>query len=581
MSLDKTTLPVKNIPEKRNIHSISDPAMQAVLSGSALIGIVIFFLKVSKTVPISNWALTIFYSFVFIGFLFAAFIRLISMRIRFVFFLALLFLVGTIDLFIGGLNSDGVLFLLVFTVLSVVFYGIRTGLLIAVMPLIVFIFISFGMSTGLFSPNPTLGILQSNSIFDWVLIGMVLLFGIVASYSGIHQMIPRLLESLFKKEDQSYLLQVETQQLNRSLEDASTNLQRKTAELAVASQIARNIAQQEDPLSVIDNTLNMIRDQFGFYHAGLFLVDDRREFAVLSAATGDAGFEMLQRNHRLKIGEQGIVGFVAAQGISRITADVGQDAVHFQNPLLPNTHSEMALPLRLKDRIIGVLDVQSELKSAFTQQDVNIVQTIADQLAISIAHSKIVTEMQNNLEEYRSRAQMITQKEWSEYLLGLRAPHSIRYTSKGFQKTSIESPLSREAFTSGQTQVKTRRNRSGTISTVAIPIKLRDTTLGVIELKVENPDQALRIQTLLEATASRLALSLENARLIEEMQVRMDQEQMVSEITSKVRSSTAINEILRQTAIELGRSMGLSDVKVELRTQPTLVDQTETQEIAG
>jgi transcriptional regulator with GAF, ATPase, and Fis domain len=241
----------------------------------------------------------------------------------------------------------------------------------------------------------------------------------------------------------------------------------------------------------------------------------------------------------------------------------------------------MALPLRLKDRIIGVLDVQSELESAFTQQDVNIVQTIADQLAISIAHSRIVTEMQNNLEEYRSRAQMIAQKEWSEYLLGLRAPHSIRYTSKGFQKASIESPLSREAFTSGQTRVKTRRNRSGTISTVAIPIKLRETTLGVIELKVENPDQALRIQTLLEATASRLALSLENARLIEEMQVRMDQEQMVSEITSKVRSSTAINEILRQTAIELGRSMGLSDVKVELRTQPTLVDQTETQEIAG
>lgn len=154
MSLDKPTLPVKNIPEKRNIQSISDPAMQAVLSGSALIGIVIFFLKVSKTVPISNWALTIFYSFVFIGFLFTAFIRPISMRIRFVFFLALLFLVGTIDLFIGGLNSDGVLFLLVFTVLSVVFYGIRTGLLIAVMPLIVFIFISFGMSTGYFRQIP-------------------------------------------------------------------------------------------------------------------------------------------------------------------------------------------------------------------------------------------------------------------------------------------------------------------------------------------------------------------------------------------------------------------------------------------
>jgi hypothetical protein len=197
MSLDIPTLPIKNTSEKRNIQSISNPAMHAVLSGSALIGILIYFLKVSKTVPISNWTLTIFYSVVFIGFLFTAFLRPISVRIRFVIFLALLFLVGTIDLFIGGLNSDGVLFLLVFTVLSAVFYGIRTGLIIAVMPLIVFIFISFGMTTRLFSPNPALGVLQSNSFFDWAMIGMVLLFGIVASYTGIHQMIPRLIETLF------------------------------------------------------------------------------------------------------------------------------------------------------------------------------------------------------------------------------------------------------------------------------------------------------------------------------------------------------------------------------------------------
>ena len=98
---------------------------------------------------------------------------------------------------------------------------------------------------------------------------------------------------------------------------------------------------------------------------------------------------------------------------------------------------------------------------------------------------------------------------------------------------------------------------------------------------MENPQEVENIQSLIESSASRLALSLENARLIEEMQIRMEQEKMVSEITSKVRSSTAINDILRQTAIELGKSMGVSDVRVELRTKSAAQEQVETVETQG
>ena len=581
MNLEKTSQPQRIIDRKQNILLLSNPAMQAVLSGSALIGIIIYFLKISKTISSSNWTLTVIYSLVFIGFLFTAFLKPVYVRTRYIIYLVLLFIVGVVDLFIGGISSDGVILLLLFSVLSAVFFKIRIGLITAILPLVVLVFIAFGMTTGLFSPDPENGVLISDSVIDWVLVGIVLLFGIVASHAGIYQLIPKLIYSLFAEEVQSSSFQAENQALNNSINDASVNLQRKTAELAVASQIARSIALQDDPLSVIDTTLNLIRDQFGFYHAGLFLVDNHREYAILKSATGDAGREMLLQDHKLRIGEQGIVGFVASQGIARIAADVGQDAVHFQNPLLPNTHSEMALPLRLRDRIIGVLDVQSELESAFTQQDANIIQTIADQLAVSIDHSRVVAELQNNLEEYRSRSQIITQKEWSNYLLGMHAPRSIRYTSKGIQKTSGESVLSKIAFSSGQTQVKTKKSRSGIVSSVAIPVKLRDVTIGVIELKVDKPEEIQGIKALIESTSSRLALSLENARLIEEMQVRMDQEKMVSEITSKVRSSTAVNDILRQTAIELGRSMGLSDVRVELRTTGSKVDQVENQETKG
>ena len=578
MSLEKPEIPQSKTPGDRSILFASNPAMQTVLLASALVGIVIYFLKISQTIPAGNILLSAIYSVAFLGILITAFLQNIPIRARYPVYLFFILLVGTTDLFFGGLTSDGLLFLFGFTVLTALFYRSRITLVIAAIPLGVMIFIGFGMVTGLIRPDPAQAILNSDSVYNWVLVGAVLYFGILASHAGVFQFIPKIVDSYFSQKEQTSKFEQDNLALTRAIDEASLTLQRRTSELGIASQIARNIALQQDPLNLIDNTLNSIRDQFGFYHAGLFLIDELQEYAVLKAATGDAGREMLNQNHRLKIGEQGIVGFVASQGTARIAADVGQDAVHFQNPLLPNTHSEMGLPLRLGSRIVGVLDVQSETESAFSQQDVNIIQTIADQLAVSIEHSRIVTELQRNLDEYKSRSRVLTQRDWAEFITNLRSPRSIRYTSKGLQKSTEESPISREAVSTGSTQVKTRRGKSSSTATVAVPIKLRDITIGVIELKISDPSEIPNIQNLVESTSSRLALSLENARLIEETQLRMEQEKMVSEITSRVRSSTTVNDILRQTALELGKSMGLTDVRVDLRTKSNPSSATENRE---
>jgi GAF domain-containing protein len=575
---EQSSNPPANPKTARSTAFITDPAKQAVLLGSALIGIIIFFFKISRTIPADNWGITALYFVVFVGIILLAFIRSISMTIRYPIYLGLIIIVGTIDIYLGGLESDGVFFLFLFTVLTALFYRSRVGLFTAAIPFGVMIFIGFAMSGKLISPNPAYTFSLSDSPINWIFIAVVLLFGVIASYSGIYQYIPKLTESFFLQQNKTEALFNENKALIQSINDANINLQRKTSELAIASQIARSIAQQQDPLQLIDTTLNTIRAQFGFYHAGLFLVDSNREFAVLKAATGDAGREMINQNHKLRIGEQGIVGFVADQGVARIAADVGLDSVHFQNPLLPDTHSEMALPLRLGERIIGVLDVQSENPSVFSQQDVNIIQTIADQLAISIDHARVVTDLQRNLEEYKSKAQAITQSEWANFLLGLRTSKSLRYSSQGIQKSSSESTIAREAITSGQTQIKTRKGKTGKTATIAVPLKLREAVIGVIELRIDDPSEIPDFQSLIESIASRLVLSLENARLIEEMQIRVEQERMVSDITSKVRSSTAVNDILRDTAIELGKSLGLSDVRVQLRTKSSLESTSATQE---
>jgi FOG: GAF domain len=174
------------------------------------------------------------------------------------------------------------------------------------------------------------------------------------------------------------------------LQEANRDLARRTAQLEAASEVARRAAAIRDVQTLLDETVRLISQRFGFYHAGVFLVDEAGEYAVLRAASSEGGQRMLARGHRLAVGEVGIVGYVAGTGKPRIALDVGEDAVFFSNPDLPHTHSEMALPLKVGERVIGVLDVQSVEPSAFTDEDVAVLQTMADQIALAIENARLL-----------------------------------------------------------------------------------------------------------------------------------------------------------------------------------------------
>ena len=150
---------------------------------------------------------------------------------------------------------------------------------------------------------------------------------------------------------------------------------------------------------ILNKTVNLIRNRFGFYHVSIFLIDDTRTWAVVRASTGEVGKIMMERPHRLAVGSQSIVGYVTANGKPRIALDVGQDAVHFNNPLLPDTRSEMALPLIARGSVIGALDVQSVEAGAFTDEDVKMLQVMADQLASAIENVKLFEQTQRRLVE--------------------------------------------------------------------------------------------------------------------------------------------------------------------------------------
>jgi len=164
---------------------------------------------------------------------------------------------------------------------------------------------------------------------------------------------------------------------------------------------------------VLDTTVDAISEKFKFYHTGIFILDDEKRWAILRAASSEGGRQMLASGHRLAVGEVGIVGYVAGTGKPRIAFDVGGDAVWFNNPNLPETRSEMALPLKVGDEVIGVLDVQSVQPQAFTDEDISTLQLMADQLAVAVQNARLLEVMESALKELRDIQLDYTQSGWA------------------------------------------------------------------------------------------------------------------------------------------------------------------------
>ncbi len=185
---------------------------------------------------------------------------------------------------------------------------------------------------------------------------------------------------------------------------AQTDYDRLAVGLQVAAQTARDASAKPDLNTLLESAVQLIHERFGFYHVGIFLVDDAHEYAILRAAAGgEASQGMVERQHKLKVGEMGIIGYVTRTGEARIAPDVRHDERHYSNPALPNTRSEMAVPLKVQQGVIGALDIQSLDENAFNPDDILILQTLADLLAVAIEKAHLHQALQLEAERLEQR----------------------------------------------------------------------------------------------------------------------------------------------------------------------------------
>jgi HAMP domain-containing protein len=187
-------------------------------------------------------------------------------------------------------------------------------------------------------------------------------------------------------------LEKEVAERTNMLQEANYRFQKRAIQLEVSAEVSRAAASILDPQELMQTTVDLIRARFGFYHVSFFLLDETGEWAVVHASTGAVGRQMVAQPHRLAVGGESMVGWVCAQRQPRVALDVGEDAVHFDNPLLPDTRSEMALPLRIGNRLLGALNVQSTAEAAFDDDDVRTLQGMADLVAIALENAHLFTE---------------------------------------------------------------------------------------------------------------------------------------------------------------------------------------------
>ena len=366
-----------------------------------------------------------------------------------------------------------------------------------------------------------------------------------------------------------------TAQLRNLIGSLEQRVAARTRGLQAAADVARATTSVLDPDELLQQVVDLARERFALYYVGLFLLDEERRFAVLRAGTGEAGQQMLAQGHRLEMGGGSMIGQCVARGEARIALDVGAEAVRFDNPFLPHTRSELALPLRSRGQVIGAMTVQSVDEAAFDEEYIAVLQTMADQVAVAIDNARLFTEAQAALEEVEAAHQRYLGLAWAEYA-------SARPVS-GYEQVGAEMmPLGGEMLPEARQVVAERRplvrggddrgDEEGMAgeSALVVPILLRGQPIGA--LGFEGTEEGRRWSAgevaLAEAFAEQLALAADNLRLLDETQRRAARERLTGEVTTRVRETLDVETVLKTAAQEVRQALGLPEVVIRLGASP-------------
>jgi GAF domain-containing protein/HAMP domain-containing protein len=354
--------------------------------------------------------------------------------------------------------------------------------------------------------------------------------------------------------------------LEQRVAERTQALEQQSLRLQTAAEVARDAALAPTLDELLERASRLVLARFGVDDVGIYLLDEKRQYAILQAAPSETGKQMLAANFRIPVGERGAIGQAASSGEAQLVLRGSSQDTPVGDEYHTGTQSQLALPLRTYEGTLGLLDLQSESPQAFTPADASTIQVLADQLAAAIERDRLLLQVQQRLAQLEQSYRRFTQESWSAYgRTGSRAV-GYRYDNVRLDPVASVPEEARRAIESGSTFLS-GDGAPESSQTAYIPIRLRGQTLGVVATNFRGGRPQARTMAMLEQAADRLGTALENVRLLEESLKRASKERLISEITAKISSSISVRNVLQTAVEELGRALPGSEVSISFRGQ--------------
>jgi GAF domain-containing protein len=560
-------IPIHDETTAANISRWREVLLQASLRLASLLGLIALVVNtyVGRTFPGGQWWPGILYILAYGCVLFLAFARLApKLRAR-LFVFGIAYGLALMTMILGGLSSSGRIYLFAFTTLAFLLINGRAGLVALGLSLLTMLALGWLSVSGVHhTPQP----FSDADPGAWAVASAVFLLSV-----GLVLLALILLQREFaaiRRREQNVLrnLQLEREELEKHVAERTSTIERRTRQIVTGAEVARAASAEIDPNELLRRAVNLIQERFELYYVGAFLVDETGRYAVLQAGTGEPGRIMLEARHRLEIGGNSMIGRAISERQPRLALDVGAEAIRFNKPVLPDTRSEMALPLIARDRLLGALTIQSKQPEAFSPEDIVSLQSMTDLIAIALDNNRLVQETKKALDEVTTLHRRYLTQAWTAFAqaqaeAGQEPTYSYTKDSGLERGAPIQLPGVEEVVNDQRMAITT--TDSGAV--VTAPMKIRDQIIGALAVETGDPDHVWDEDqlALIEAAAEQTALAIENARLIEEAQTALagarrlaTREQAVNLISGKIRRLPNVDSVLTTALVELGKALGAS-----------------------
>lgn len=451
----------------------------------------------------------------------------------------------------GGLRGTGLSSYFGIVLIAGLLLGSYAAIITAVLSIAAMGAMLYAETLGLLPPPPA----HITSAYIWLEFTVTLL-GVTGLLHIATRSINRALDRARR-----YAAELETQRarLEELVEERTQDLLRRARYLEAIAAVTQEISAVLELEELMRRAVSLTAERFGFDHVGLFLIDEGRDWALLRAASSPEGQLMLAQGYRLRVDQESVVGQAASSARARLALDRGAAAVRLGDLVLPEMRSEVALPLRARGEVIGVLDVRSRRPRAFDEQDVAALQMLADQLALAISNARLYQQAQESLLAERQAYGEMTARAWRDLL---RERRELGYLSTVQGEKQVGGAWHPAMIQAGLLE-RTVRDDS---LTVAVPLKVRGRTLGVVRFRKpeDGGEWSADEIAVLETLTDQLGSALESVRLYQETQRTAARERLVGEIVGQLRASLDPDTILKTTVRELGRVLRAERVAIEL-----------------